>query len=85
MEFADVEQRWQQYINEFFAEQGMPEEFFYEAQGDGEEPRLVLDTAHARVYAAWLTTKGYITTAEHQWLARDIAQREEDHRNDVTP
>ena len=48
MDFADVEQRWQQYINEFFAEQGMPEEFFYEARGDGEEPQLVLDTEYAR-------------------------------------
>jgi hypothetical protein len=83
MDFADVEQRWQQYVNEFFAEQGMPEEFFYEARGDGEEPQLVLDTEHARVYAAWLATKGHITDVEHQWLARDIQQREEDHRDEV--
>jgi hypothetical protein len=57
MEFADIEPRWQQHVNEFFAEQGMPEEFFYEPQESGQEPRLVLDTEHARVYAAWLATK----------------------------
>ncbi len=83
MDFTDVEQRWQQYVNEFFAEQGMPEDFFYEARGDGEEPQLVLDTEHARVYAAWLATKGHITEVEHQWLARDIQQREEDRRDEV--
>ena len=59
-----------------FAEQGMPEEFVYEPQESGQEPRLVRDTEHARVYAA-LATKGHITDAEHQWLARDIQQREE--------
>ena len=53
-------------------------------RGDGEEPRLVLDTRHARVYAAWLATKGYITAAEHQWLARDIQAREEGHNDEVT-
>ena len=36
MEFADIEQRWQQHVNEFFAEQGMPEEFFYEPQESGQ-------------------------------------------------
>jgi len=84
MEFSDVEQRWQQHINEFFAEWGMPEEFFYEPQEDGQEPQLVIDTEHARVYAAWLATKGYITAAEHQWLARDIRQREEGSSDDMT-
>jgi hypothetical protein len=73
MEFADIEPRWQQHVNEFFAEQGMPpEEFFYEPQEPGQEPRLVLDTNDARAYAAWLATKGHITDAEYQWLARDI-------------
>ena len=76
MDFADVEQRWQQYVNEFFAEQGMPEEFFYEARGDGEEPQLVLDIEHARVYAAWLATKGHITDIEHQWLASTAWQNQ---------
>jgi hypothetical protein len=56
----------------------MPEEFVYEPQESGQEPRLVRDTEHARVYAAWLATKGHITDAEHQCgLARDIQQREE--------
>lgn len=77
MEFADIEPRWQQHVNEFFGEQGIPEEFFYEMQDEGEEPQLVLDTEHARVYATWLASRGYITAAEHQWLARDIQQREE--------
>jgi hypothetical protein len=50
MDFADVEQRWQQHVNEFFAEQGMPEEFFYEARGDGEEPqRFCRKVAFSRV------------------------------------
>ena len=80
MEFADVQARWQQHANEFFAEQGLPEEFFYEPQEAGEEPQLVLDTAHARVYAAWLASRGYLTAIEHQWLVKDIQQREEDYR-----
>ena len=84
MEFADIELRWQQHANEFFAEQGMPEEFFYEPQASGQEPRLVLDTEHARVYAAWLATKGHITTAEHQWLVRDIQQHEERGHDELT-
>jgi hypothetical protein len=84
MEFADIEERWQQHVNEFFAEQGMPEEFFYEPQESGQEPRLVLDTEHARVYAAWLATKGHITDAEHQWLARDIQHREEGGYDELT-
>jgi hypothetical protein len=84
MEFADIEQRWQQHVNEFFAEQGMPDEFFYEPQEPGQEPRLVLDTEHARVYAAWLATKGHITDAEHQWLARDIQQREDHGHDELT-
>lgn len=84
MEFADLQERWQQHVNEFFSEQGTPEEFFYEPQEEGEEPQLVLDTHHARVYAAWLATKGYLTTVEHQWVVTDIQQREEDHRDEVT-
>jgi hypothetical protein len=84
VEFADIEQRWQQHVNEFFAEQGMPDEFFYEPQESGQEPRLVLDTEHARVYAAWLATKGHITDAEHQWLARDIQQREKGGHDELT-
>ena len=84
MEFADIEPRWQQYVNDFFAEHGMPEEFFYEPQESGQEPRLVLDTEYARLYAAWLTTKGHITAAEHQWLVRDIQQREQSGRDELT-
>jgi hypothetical protein len=84
MEFAEIEPRWQQHVNEFFDEQGMPEEFFYEPQEAEQEPRLVLDTEHARVYAAWLATKGHITDTEHQRFARDIQQGKESGDDGLT-
>jgi hypothetical protein len=76
MEFADIQPRWQQHVNAFFTEQGMPDEFFYEPQENGQEPQLVLDTAQSHMYAAWLKTKGYITDAEHQWLQNNIQEAE---------